>query len=89
MLAFIIVLGAVLIVALFAVAELVFSPGGAVLLTGGVGFCFAGPVGGGVGLVLGLVLAFVTAVLGVLAAPSPAASDAEPSMPRARARRES
>ena len=88
MLAFVIVLGAVIGVVLFAIAELVFSPGGAVLLTGAVGFCFAGPVGAGVGLVLGLVLALVTAFLGVLAAPSPSAAG-EPAVPRARARRES
>lgn len=67
------VLGVIIVVALFAIAEQLFSPGGAVLLTGGVGFCFAGPVGAGVGLVLGLVLALVTAVLGVLAAPGPGA----------------
>ena len=88
MLTLAIVLGAVVVIVLFAIAELLFSPGGAVLLTGGVGFCFAGPVGAGVGLVLGLGLALVTAVLGVLAAPSPSAAS-EPAMPRARVRRES
>ena len=70
MLAIAIVLGVVTVVALFAFAELLFSPGGAVLLTGGVGFCFGGPVGGGVGVMLGLGLALVTAFLGVLVAPS-------------------
>lgn len=70
MLAIAIVLGVVIVVALFAFAELLFSPGGAVLLAGGVGFCFGGAVGGGVGIMLGLGLALVTAFLGVLAAPS-------------------
>lgn len=66
MLAAVIVLGIVIFIGLFAIAQLLFSPAGAVLLTGGVGLCFGGPVGAGVGLVLGLLLAVVTAFLGVL-----------------------
>lgn len=64
-----IVIGVVLVVALlFAIAELVFGPAGAVALTSAVGFCFGGPPGAGIGIVVGLVLLPVVYGLGLLAA---------------------
>jgi hypothetical protein len=62
-------LAAVLVVALailavlFIVARLLFGSALAVLLCGGVGWCFGGPPGCGAGIVAGLVLAPITWML--------------------------
>lgn len=71
-----IIVGVVVVtVWLFAVAELIFKPAGAILLAGGVGYGFGGPPGAGVGLVIGLVLTVITAFLGVMMAPTGRSGD--------------
>jgi len=51
------------LVVLFSIARVLFGSALAVLLCGGIGACFAGPPGCGVGLVAGLVLAPLTCLL--------------------------
>ncbi len=58
-------------VILFSIARVLFGSACAVLLSGGVGYCFAGPTGAGVGVILGLVLAPVSWFVGALLTPEP------------------
>ena len=66
----VLIVACVAIVVAFAVARLVFGPQGAVLLTGGVGYCFGGPPGAGAGLVAGLVLIGIVELLAIMFEPS-------------------
>jgi len=55
----------------FAVAQMVFGPKGAVVLTGVIGGCFGGPPGAGIGIIVGLILVPVVGFCGLLLHLSP------------------
>ena len=56
---------------LFSIARVLFGSATAVLLTAGLGYCFGGPQGAGLGLIAGLVLAPLSGFIGMLLTPEP------------------